>query len=197
MNMNSDARNLEVQSQIAAESVSQLFSQAKAELTPIEASLWTREIDKFGPLAMLSFVEFWISGGGQNAYRRAPRLEDFWVRTDPNYVGAETAVEWLRAEVAKTGPYLNPEIADYRLRASIVRLGGWAKVCQDMPDPSDDFAYKRFTERFRAAWVYAEALQVQKKLDPPALLGLIAAPTQLLLVAGDSSDVALPAPSGN
>lgn len=186
----------ENQCDIAAEAISQLFSAAKAELTTIEANLWIREIERLGPEVSLSFVEFWISGGGQGSFQRAPKLQDFLHRADPLYVSAETALEILRVEVASTGPYSNPEIADHKLMAAVARLGGWAKVCQDMPDPSAEFAYKRFTERFRNAWMHSESLQIQKKLNPQPLLGLIAEPGQLRL-AMETPDGALPAPENS
>jgi hypothetical protein len=177
--------NPEILRGTAAEAVSQLFTAAKADLTNIEANLWLREIDRLGPARMLSFVEFWASGEGQSsAFNRAPKVQDFLLRADPDYIGAEGALEKLRAEIASVGCWASPQIKDLRLIAAIGAMGGWAKVNQDCPDPSDDFAYKRFAERFRGAWIQAEAKQVQGKLDAPPLLGLIAAPTQLRLAPG-------------
>lgn len=178
---------------IAAEAVSQLFSVANAEMTKIEANLWMREIERLGAPATLSFVEFWMTGGGQDSFRKAPKIDDFLTRADPHYVSASGALECLRREIQSFGPYLNPPIADPKLRATVAALGGWAKVCQDMPDPSEDFASRRFAERFRSAWTQSEALLVQKRLDPPPLQGLIDAPRQMLpaLVA----DAVLPPPA--
>lgn len=182
----------------ASETVSQMFSAVnKAEMTVIESNLWSREIERLGPAALLSFAEFWMSGGGQGNYRRTPTIDDFMMRADPSYVNAATALDRLIEEVRRSGPYNNPTIEDLKLREAIARMGGWAKVCQDMPDPSSDFAFKRFSERFRAAWTHSEALQVQHKLNPPALLGLVASPGQIKLawVAPESEvEVLLPGP---
>lgn len=183
---------------IATETVSQMFSAVnKSEMTVIETNLWTREILRLGPTALLSFAEFWMSGAGQKEYRRTPTIDDFLKYADPAYVSAACALDRLTAEVRRCGPYSDPVIDDLKLREAIVQMGGWAKVCQDMPDPAQDFAFKRFAERFRSAWTHSEAMQVQKKLAPPALLGLIAAPAQLKLLGSPSVEgeaVALPAP---
>lgn len=181
------------QCRIAGEGIAQLFATVKADLTSIEANLWIREITRLGPKLALSFTEFWMSGGGQGDYRRAPRIDDFLRRADPEHVSAEDALEVLRAEVARCGPYNTPKIENMKLKAAVVRLGGWAKVCLDMPEPSNDFAFKRFAERFRSAWIFSESLQVQNKLSDVPLLSLSAAPNQLLLSAGVSEEV-LPVP---
>lgn len=181
--------------EIAAESVSQLFTAAKSQMTPIECSLWMREIERLGPQAMLNFVEFWASGGGQGSFQRAPKIEDFRKLADPQHISAEAALEILRAEVARCGCWGDPNITDARLTNAVLQLGGWAKVNQDMPDPSDAFEYKRYADRFKHAWTYAEAQAVQCMPAPPPLLGLVSQPSQLKLLAAQHSDqAALPAP---
>jgi hypothetical protein len=166
----------------AAEAVSQLFTAAKADMTNIEVSLWVREIDRLGPARMLAFVEFWASGEGQtSSFTRAPKIQDFLLRADPDYIGADGALDLLRAEIRATGCWGNPNIKNLKLIATVNALGGWAKVNQDCPDVSDDFACKRFAERFKHAWVQSEGKQVRGELNEPPLLGLIAQPDQLRL----------------
>lgn len=172
----------QAQYQVAAEAVAQTFSAAKQEMTQIEINLFLNEIHRLGPEAVMSFVKFWIGGGGQGSFRRAPTIEDLCAYTDPNYISSASALEVLRSLVASTGPWQDPAMQDSKMREAVTHLGGWAKVCSDMPDPADDFAYKRFAERFRAAWSRSEALAVQKRLQPPVLQGLIAAPDQLRLL---------------
>lgn len=168
----------------AQETVSQMFSAAnKAEMTTIEGALWTREIERLGPGALLAFAEFWMSGSGQGGYRRPPTIDDFLLRADPAYINAAMALHHLAEAVRTTGPYSDPRIDDPKLRAAVTQLGGWARVCQDMPDPASDFAYKRFAERFRAAWTHSEGLQVRNCLAATPLQGLISAPRQFALSA--------------
>lgn len=172
----------------AFETVSQMFSAVnKAEITVIESNLWAREIARMGPAKLLSFAEFWMSGGGQGNFRRTPTIDDFLMRADPTYVNSTTALDLLASHVRQCGPYSDPVIEDLKLREAVSHMGGWAKVCLDMPDPSNEFAHKRFAERFRGAWTHSEALHVQKKLAPPALLGLASSPEQLKL-AGPTQD---------
>lgn len=185
------------QALIAGESVAQTFSAAKAEMTQIEVNLWSREIQRLGAARVLSFVEFWIGGGAQGSFRRAPTIEDLLSYADPDFISPAQSLELLRSHVASCGPWSNPKIADQKMMEAIAHMGGWAKVCQDMPDPSDDFAYKRFGDRFRSAWSRSEALQVQRRLAPKPLLGLVADPNQLRLTAeAPEAEGTLPIPAG-
>lgn len=187
------------QSTLAAEVIGQMFSAVKADLTPVEVNLWTRELNRLGASVMLAFAEFWISGGGQGGYRKAPTIADFLKYSDPNYVSVESALEILRTNVASIGPYNDPKISDPKLQNAVVFMGGWVKVCDEMPDPADDFAWKRYADRFRLAFTQSEALQVQRRLSAQPLLGLfssaqqlhtasIASAHSLLLVQIDNSD---------
>lgn len=170
MNAPGVSRELEMLS-AASEAVSQLFTAAGKEMTGLEVNLWLRAIGQYGPDLTLAFVEFWMMGGGHERYRRAPTLEDFRRRVDPNYVSTEDALEILRAEVVRSGPYANPVIHDKRLSQSINIMGGWAKVCQELPDANETFALKRFAERFASAWVQAEGRVIRDEAVEP-LLGL-------------------------
>lgn len=184
------------QAAIAGESIAQMFTSVRAEMTNIEVILWLRQIDRLGGARVMAFVEFWMSGGAQGSYRRVPTIEDLLSYADGEYVSAAQSLELLRQHVSSCGPWSNPDIKDAKLIEAISYLGGWAKVCQDMPDTSDDFAYKRFGERFKAAWSRSEALLVQKFLSPMPLLGLLESPGQLRLEAApaDSALQLLPTP---
>lgn len=158
----------------AGEAVAQLFSAAGKEMTSMEVALWLREIARFGARPVLQFAEFWMQGGGQSErFRQAPTIEDFRRRADPGYVSEHDALERLRLEVASCGPYAAPAIEDARLKAAVLLLGGWAKVCQDMPDASDEFAARRFAERFARIWVQAEGMALRGEVNAAVpLVGL-------------------------
>lgn len=188
--------------ELAGEAVSQLFAVSKTDMTSLESTLWAREIQRIGPAAVMAFAEFWMMGGGSSSgHRRAPTINDFRTFTDPKFVSAATALDLLRAEVVQTGPYASPKITDSKLIEAVTHMGGWAKVCQDMPEPTEAFAWKRFGEVFNKAWTRSEGLQVQNRLAPQPLLGLIAAPRQLQRLPAPHQEKdeapALPAPSTN
>lgn len=167
----------------AREAVAQMFSMNKADMTAIEVNLWRSEITRLGAKAMLQFVKFWTSGGGQTSFRQAPRIDDFRRRMDPDFVSIDDALNILRREVGRVGPYSDPGLTDARLTVAVLEMGGWAKVCKDMPDASLDFESKRFAERFKSAWVMGEAAVLQERLPTQRLMGLIAAPKQLAQIA--------------
>lgn len=184
--------------ELAQTAVGQMFFACKASMTDLEVELWRREIEKFGPEVMTKFVMFWTCGGGQGNFMRAPRIDDFRRRMDPSFVSAEDALTILRREVSRVGPYSDPTITDAGLKTAILEMGGWAKVCHDMPDPSMDFEMRRFADRFKSAWVQGESAVLRDQVPVQPLLGLVSAPRQMSLLhsyeRADDAD-ALPGPS--
>jgi len=172
---------------VAAEVVGQMFSQAQREITPVESSMWIVEIGRLGPERLLAFARFWMSGGGQTSsgqmFARVPRIDDFRRYADPSYIDEQRALELLYEIVRTVGAYADPNISDPRLRAAVHSMGGWARICQDMPSRTEDFAFKRFSDVFRQAWTVAQGMEVRGELAAPPLRGLIASPNQLRISA--------------
>ena len=166
--------------QSIAKCLSEMFSQTKTELTDMEASLWINEIERLGMSAFLSFTAHWMS----RDHPRSPKVEDFRQFGDPEYVNADIALERLAKDAGEIGPYEDPQLNDRRLVAAVLHLGGWVKVCETMPSQSEEFAWKRFAERFKLAWSRGEAQVAQGRLPPGTQLrGFveIANETQLLI----------------
>lgn len=184
--------------ELAQAAVGQMFFACKANMTDLEIELWRREIDNHGPEVVTKFVLFWTCGGGQGNFMRAPRIDDFRRRMDPSFVSLEDALLILRREVSRVGPYADPAISDPGLKTAILEMGGWAKVCQDMPDASLDFEMRRFSDRFKSAWVQGESAVLRGQVPNQLLLGLVSAPKQLSLYPSyeqaDDAE-ALPGPS--
>lgn len=165
------------QIQMALDAVSQAFAQVKAEPTPAEAALWADEIDRMGPGPIMSFIKFWMSGGGQDGYLRAPRIDDARRFVDPEWMDAGAALQLMHDLVRSVGPYRVPDKSEgmsQRLQSSIAALGGWARVCEIMPEPSQEFAWREFAKRFDAAWSQAQARELMG-LPPAAPLKSLAA----------------------
>lgn len=163
------------------EPVAQMFTQAKAVLTPLEAQLWELEVQRMGAQRLLEFAAFWMRG--EVGVSRAPKVTDFLRYFDPHHLDESLAYDTLVAWVAQIGPYADPPSVDPRLNAAIHHLGGWVQVCQTMPDPSDDFRVRRFRERFSGAWKSAQAAVIQGVSLPHRPLGLCSAPGQLRQIA--------------
>ena len=163
----------------ALEAVSQMFAQVKAEPTPAEAMLWADEIERLGPQAVQRFAVFWMSGGGQGNFLRAPRIEDLRRYCDPAWADEGLALERLKQMVVDCGPYQVPGAAqgmDERLAEAVRLLGGWPKVCEILPDASDDFAMRAFEKRFAVAWQQAQGRALRAALSHEPLRALGSAP---------------------
>lgn len=170
------------ESEAAILAVSQMFTQAKTDMTELEANLWATEIERLGCFSLISFAKFWISG--EAGVLRAPRIQDFRRYADPSSLNEELAFNTLYLKVGSCGPYSDPDFDDARLHAAVLELGGWVQVCQEIPSIGDDFRYKRYKDRFSTAWENAQAQCVQGKLSASVkALGLCSLPSQAALRA--------------
>lgn len=159
--------------EMALEAVSQMFAQVKSEPTPAEAMLWAEEIERLGPRAVMAFARFWMSGGGQGDYLRAPRIMDLRRFCDPAWIDEGVAFERLRRLVSGIGPYRVPSEKDGmtpQLAEAIKIMGGWVHVCETMPDPSDEMALRAFEKRFNVAWQQAEIGLARGNINPIPLM---------------------------
>lgn len=159
----------------ALEAVSQMFAQVKAEPTPAEAMLWADEIERLGPGVVMQFAHFWMAGGGQNGFLRAPRIVDVRRFCDPMWSDEAMALARLQTLVERLGPYRAPGDADgmdATLAHAVKLLGGWVRVCELMPDASDEHGLRAFEKRFASAWSQAQAAALQQRLDSAPLLPL-------------------------
>jgi len=170
----------------ALEAVSQMFAQVKAEPTPAEAMLWAGEIERVGPRAVIAFAHFWLAGGGQNGFLRAPRIMDLRRFCDPTWSDEVGALTRLQNLVSRFGPYCVPterDGMDAKLAETVRLLGGWVRVCELLPDPSDDFAFRAFEKRFVSAWQQAEVRVVRGDVSAAPLLPIGSTGSQPRLAA--------------
>lgn len=150
----------------ALDAVSQMFAQVKSEPTPAEAMLWAEEIERLGPQAVLRFARFWMAGGGQNGFMRAPRIVDLRRFVDPTWADEALALSRLQRLVQEAGPYRVPcaeDGMDEALAAAVQHLGGWVRVCEIMPDASDEHGLRQFERKFALAWQQVEGARVQAR----------------------------------
>lgn len=160
---------------MALDAVSQVFAQVKAEPMPAEASLWTEEIERLGPQAIMAFLRFWISGGGQAGFFRPPRIEDARRFADPNWMDAATALQRLYLMVEQVGSYRVPTAQQgmtTSLAHAVVALGGWARVCETLPSQDLEFACREFTKKFDMAWNQAQAAGLLTHQPAPVLVAV-------------------------
>lgn len=139
----------------AMEAVAEAFAQVKCVPTPAESLLWVDQIELSGPQSVLAFMHFWMSGRGQDGYLRAPRVADFEAFMSPQLMDAAAALGVVRRMVASVGPYRVPALSDgasAEVCAVISALGGWVKVCETLPDSSQEHSSRVFERSFQSAW---------------------------------------------
>lgn len=101
----------------------------------------------------------------------------------------------IHQAVVSGSPYVAPSLNDPVLVEAIHQMGGWAKVCAEMPDlQAAPIDFDRYMRRFETVLVAARAkTQIQGHV-PPALQGLgtprIAAPAAARLLLSAPEDVA-------
>ena len=170
-----------------------MFAQVKSEPTPAEAMLWAEEIERLGPQAVLRFARFWMAGGGQNGFMRAPRIVDLRRFVDPTWADEALALSRLQRLVQEVGPYRVPCAQDGmdEVLASVVQhLGGWVKVCEIMPDARDEYGLRQFERKFALAWQQVEGAMVQARRLGAVRLQPIGFTPQAACVAEESTDPA-------
>jgi hypothetical protein len=77
----------------------------------------------------------------------------------------------VQRAVERVGPWENPRFEDPAIAQAIVFMGGWVKVCEEFPQPSDRFAMQAFHQRFEAALRSAQAEVARLHLREVPLLG--------------------------
>lgn len=169
------------------DAVAQMFSAAKAVLTPLEGQLWLMEVHRLGDARLMAFAAFWLSG--ESGSLRAPKVQDFRRYFDPGYFDEALAFDALVNLVGECGPYRSPTHDNVLMYAVIDRLGGWVEVCQQMPGPQDDFKLKRYKERFARAYQGALADQMQGLPPAPRPLGLCDQPIRPLTLGAASHEL--------
>lgn len=131
------------------------------ELDPIEAMRWTDYIAKYGDDAVRNFIF-------QHVDREDffPRLSALGRAMNGAALGSPSvAMEEVLRAAAKFGPYRDPEFSDPAIAYAISEMGGWARLCEALPDPvSDRFAYEALAKRFGLHYEMAKSLQLRGAL---------------------------------
>lgn len=139
------------------------------ELSDVEATAWTQMVDAYGDDAVVRFVNWHI------------RTSPFFPSVSAGYQflscgfgEPSAAMARLCEAVRDSGPYVSPDFrGDLPLGQAVLELGGWARVCELLPDPvarSMDFAV--FEKRFSDIYRRCVSKVAMGQVDTRALVGL-------------------------
>lgn len=148
----------------ATEMLAHMANIYRYEISDFEAVLWQTQVINRYPneavmRALLAHME-----SGTNDSNFMPKYGAIKARLEP--IAGFTQVH---EAVRKFGPYQVPEISDPVLLSAIDQMGGWAKVCEEMPDPVGRAVdFDRYMKRFEnAIQTGKQRVNVLCQLPPP------------------------------
>lgn len=133
------------------------------DLSEFEATLWVTQVFNRYPseAVMRALLAHMGSGGRDSAFM--PKFGDILARLAP-----PLDVSSIVDAVKRFGPYKVPAITDPTLRLAIEKMGGWVRVCSEMPDSSTrSIDFDRYMKRLDAALAQARnAIEVHGAQAP-------------------------------
>lgn len=173
-----------------AEALAQVMSMYRYDMSAIEAESWKAVMRAAPADQFKAFLQSHILSGGGFPPRPGEAARTLGLVVDP-----ESAFLTVQRLARELGPYREPQIVDPVLITAIQYMGGWCTLCEQMPDPRENFALKSFKERFAAAFNQAgAAVNVRKELPAQPLLSLSTRRAPALLAAAVRPATTLPGP---
>lgn len=166
----------------AQKALSEVMALYNKEMTDFEIMLWTKIIADHGDAPVIRVL---LKHCEKSVF--APKPADALAVLCPGNENPMVALEELVRVARKTGPYEDPDFKDRALASTVLLLGGWVTVNEQLPDPTDRFAYEAYYKRFDALYKQAQADLMTNGGQAPVLLGLhslsVKTAAQLLLAA--------------
>lgn len=147
--------------------LAQVMALFNRDMTDLEIMIWRKMISDFGDAAVIRFL---IAHTERSNF--APKPAEALQMLRPGQDNPMVALEMLRSAIAKEGPYNSPVFSDPAIPGAVEALGGWAKINEEFPAPTEQFAYQNFYKRFEAVYKQAQADLMIGVKKPVQLLGL-------------------------
>ena len=154
--------------QSPAEMLSAMARMYKYDLSEFEAILWTNQIFKsYEPEAVMRALLAHMEGPAPDS-NFMPKYGVIKHKLEPT-----RGIEDIVAAVRGGSPYVAPAIKDPVLIQAIQQMGGWVKVCAEMPDPREKpIDFGQYIKRFDAAVTAAVSKIGVQNIKPAPLLGI-------------------------
>lgn len=147
--------------------IAQVMGAAAGNYEPsdMEIAMWEDLAARFGDDALIRFARHHIQ-----VTKFAPHISDA-LKFLSGATDAPHAMLALTREVRCTGPWESPRFDDAAVGVAVDYLGGWERVCSELPDPSDRFSYDAFFKRFETAYTGAQTALASGRAQPVVLVG--------------------------
>lgn len=147
--------------------LNQVMSYYKYEMTDFEGLAWAQLVSEFGDEALRQFLFKHME-----CSEFAPRISEAIKVIDPARNNTSLAFEELIRAVKLVGPYVSPTFNDPVLPGTVVLLGGWVVVNQELPGEVGSFEFTAYRKRFDALYAQARAELVFHQAAAPKLRAL-------------------------
>lgn len=147
--------------------LSDVFGLYGKELTDLETTIWNGMIKNFGDEPVIKFL---IRHAETSVF--APKPAEALKMLRPGANNALAAYEELTRAVGSCGPYASPTFEDSVIAGAVVLMGGWIKVNETMPDPTNRFDSEAFFKRFEVLYEQSRADLMMGRSQPVQLQNL-------------------------
>ncbi len=153
---------------MALNALNEVMSYYRVKLTPFATEAWVACMDKFGAITVKDFLLQHMMTS-----KWPPTFEELHTAVGV-LGGADWAFERVACEVKRVGPYHAPDFSDApELAFAVAEMGGWTKLCAEMPAPEQDrFGYEALQKRFALHYQAAKGLAFRGALPQRAIRGL-------------------------
>lgn len=153
---------------MALNALNEVMSYYRVKLTPFATEAWVACMEKFGARVVKDFLLQHMMTS-----KWPPTFEELHSAVGA-FGGADWAFERVACEVKRVGPYRAPDFGDApEITYAIAEMGGWAKLCAEMPAPEQDrFGYEALQKRFALHYQSAKGLAFRGLLPDRPIRGL-------------------------
>lgn len=166
--MSSDASKVKTEADVESDMIAlaDLLGAKRYAVTELELTIW-RRIVEHPKVPRGRFKDFLTHHVMTSTFAPQPNeaMEALGLLLSP-----EAGFRALQRLVSEEGPYRAPDGVDPVLVAAINEMGGWAEVCEKMPDPATatTYAVKQFRDDFDSAFrTAANAVNVRGRTPDP------------------------------
>lgn len=154
--------------QASSDALAELLGMYRHQVTAFEANAWKAIMCAVSEETFMAYLQSHVFGGSAFAPKPSEATRALGLILDP-----ESAYAYVERLVRELGPYVEPAISDPVLVQTILYMGGWVTLNEQMPDPTNGFAVKNFRDRFDACFNQASnAVRIRGDLPSRPLLAL-------------------------
>lgn len=156
--------------QSASEMLAAMARMYNYDLSSFESILWSAEVlDIYDDREIMLAFKYYMENGEQSRFM--PKYGEIKRLLEEK----EDVTQKLLNLVSRYGSYSppSPKHTSTLLLATIEHLGGWAKVCSEMPDSSNELSFAQYVKRTEKAAALAKKNIQIRSVTPNSLVGRV------------------------